>query len=128
MQLRQRLPRTGGAAPRAPAAPRRPAPHSGGRPAAPAAAPRAQQQGSSPAEEFTRQASDFARRTSRSVSEFVKEKQLDKKASAAYEDASQSLRTSYLKLEAEYDFGRKLTSIQGRLSEKAQVRGRGGAV
>jgi hypothetical protein len=39
------------------------------------------------------QAQEFARRTSESFSEFVKQQELDKKAAAAYEDAQQSLRT-----------------------------------
>lgn len=80
----------------------------------------AAQQGN-PAEDFAKQAQDFARRTSKSVSDFVRDQELDKKAAAAYEDASQQLRTNYMKLDADWDIAGRFNNAQQRLSEKAQV-------
>lgn len=79
-------------------------------------APRAAQQ----QPDLGKQAQEFARSTSQKFSSFVKDQELDRKAVAAYEEASQQLRTSYMKLEAEYDLGRKISTIQARAVEKAQ--------
>ncbi|KAI8471464.1 MAG: hypothetical protein J3K34DRAFT_468238 [Monoraphidium minutum] len=79
----------------------------------------AQPQPPSP-EELARQAQDFARRTTRQVSQFVRERELDKKAAAAVEDANQRLRTSYMKLDAEYDLTGRWSNLQGQVKEKAQ--------
>jgi hypothetical protein len=57
-------------------------------------APRAASQKGGP--DFNRaaeQAQDFARRTSESAKDWVRQQELDKKAAAAYEDAQQQLRT-----------------------------------
>ena len=61
------------------------------------------------------------RATSKGVSDFVREQQLDKKAAAAYEDASQQLRTSYMRLDAEWDLAGRMSNLQGRVKETAQV-------
>jgi hypothetical protein len=70
---------------------------------------------------LAKQAQDFARRTTRQVSDFVRERELDKKAAAAYADASESVRTNYMRLDAEWDLSGRLNSMQGRLNETAQV-------
>lgn len=80
--------------------------------------PRAEQK--NVADDVAKQAQEFARRTSQNMSDFVRQQELDKKAAAAYEDASQQLRTSYMRLDAEWDLAGRWNNLQGRLSEKVQ--------
>ncbi|GBF96062.1 hypothetical protein Rsub_08938 [Raphidocelis subcapitata] len=89
--------------------------------AGPVRAQQQQQPGSNAAaEDLGRQAQEFVRSTSRRVGDFVRETELDKKAAAAYEDASQQLRTSYARLDAEFDLAGRLSSLQGRITEQTR--------